>query len=355
MALGTPYVCGGPVSIASDSTLVIPITADVPRSTTADGATLVLVFVQLDNDSSSLLDSVTDDSPIDTEDGYALCIFEDGFNHYLPRADPSAIPTIGLIVDPLLAGVNNIYLQLDSATAFVEAVAIAITGVGTSGGASWPSSPLDPGMTWIPAAVTAGAEAPLGGGGGAGKGAAWTYTTLNTVNMLAPAGTGGTDQNWDWTEGELAFYFARQNTKITDPGAWTWGDGSIADLVQWQSATGLIGPRAWMWEAIGYGPITPFAPGASVAGALADASSLFGGSGNTFGFLGGPGPVCSIPPPTGSPCFNHRLSVGPNAGASGAMLGNPAFAHRFPAGDDVGDTGAVQVVPAFAHRFRLGP
>lgn len=62
-----------------------------------------------------------------------------------------------------------------------------------------------------------------------------------------------------------------------------------------------------------------------------------------------------VPLPGGPPAFNHRLSVGPNAGASGGASGDPAFQTRFPAGPNAGASGSPSADPAFAHRFRLAP
>lgn len=347
MPLGAPYLCGQ-AGAASTDTLVIPINVDVARSSQVLGATFVFVYIQLDNDSTSTIISVFDDAPVDLSDGYSLCIFADGLNHY----DPSSGPAGGFIVDALVHGVNSITVTLDVPTAFIQAAAIAWTGIGAAPGSGWPLTPLDPAMTWWPGALDAVAEAPVGAPTGSSAGPQWTYDSGSNVVMGSPPGTGGADSNWDWASGELALYFVEKNNASADPGAWTWADGTLIPLVNWHVATGLGGPKAWMWEAIAYGSVSVGAAGPSMAGSLADASSLVGGGGNGFALFGGEGPFCTTPPPSGNPCFNHRLSVGPNAGSTGAAQGFPAFQSRFPAGPDAGTSGAAQAFPSFAHRFR---
>lgn len=294
MAIGTPYVCGA-ASAASTDTLVIPIGADVARTDPAatGGATFVFVFYQLDNASTSTIQSVTDDAPVD--DAFSLCLFADGLNHY----DQNSGPVAGLIVNPLVNGVNNITLSFDTPTALIQAVAIAVTGIGSGAFGGWPSSPLDPSLTWWPG-ILSQAEAPVGAPTTVSAGLQWTYATpTNAVVMIAPTGA-VTDSNWDWETGELAFYFVSQSAKSSDPGGWTWADGAITPLANWHSNTGLGGGQAYMWEAVGYGLVVPTLAGPSMAGALDDASSLFGSGGTGFAITGGDGPICDTPPPPGS-------------------------------------------------------
>lgn len=294
MAIGTPYVCGA--ASGSGDTLVIPISVDVARTDPTDGATFVFVYYQFDADAGPTILDVSDDAPVDMEDGYSLCLFEDGLNHY----DKDSGPVAGLIVNPLVNGVNSITLTFDSPSTLLQAVAIAVTGIG----ASWPSKPFDPAMTWWPMIFPGQAEAPVGAPTTASSGPQWTYDAGNNVVMISPTGA-VTDSNWDWTAGEVALYGVGQGAKSSDPGDWTWADGSLVPLANWHPATGLGGGAAYIWEAIAYGLILPTFPGPSVAGSLADASSLFAGGGNGFPLSGGLGPDPCAPAPTfGNPCFN---------------------------------------------------
>lgn len=301
--LSTPTVVGS-ASAGSTDTLVIPITVAVPRTDPSLGATFVFVFYQLDNASTSTIQTVTDDAPVD--DDYSLCLFADGLNHY----DPNTGPVAGLIVNPLIDGVNSITLTFDTPTALIQAVAIAITGLGAP--ISWGFPPFDPSVSWWPGVLLQdpGAEAPVGAPTTISTGVQWTYATpTNDVEIVTPAGA-VTDENWDWANGQFALYWVAQSAKASDPGAWTWADGTITSLANWHSDTGLGGGQAFMWEAIGYGAVTPTLAGPSVAGALDDASSLFGAGGDALAFVAGAGPApCGTPPGTGVPVFNNHIRL----------------------------------------------
>lgn len=302
MALSTPYICGS-ASASAASSLVIPISATVARTDPAGGASFVFVFYQLDNASTSSLLSVTDDAPVDMDDGYSLCLFADGLNHY----DEASGPVAGMIVNPLLFGVNNITLTFDTPTAAIQAAAVAVTGIGAPGG--WPGPIFDPGMTWWPSAIFAGpAQQPVGAPVSTNPAVQWGYDISNNVVMAEPAGAA--DEDWDWATGELAFYWVQRNTAFSDPGGFAWADASIIDLTQWSIATGLGGGQAFMWEEIGFGAVTPTLAGPSLAGSLADASTLFGSGGTGFALLSGLGPICTTPPLLGVPVFNHEWRVG---------------------------------------------
>lgn len=303
MPLSTPFVCGQ--ASGSGDTLVIPVSVPAPRSSQPLGATFVFVYYQLDNDSTSTITGVSDDAPVDMEDGYSLCIFEDGLNHY----DKDSAPIGGLIVNPLVDGVNNITLTFDTPTAKIEAVAIAVTGVGPDPETGWPFAPLDPSLTWWPGTLLAKVEGPVGAPTSTSTGPQWTYDSGGNVVISEPTGAAGVDSDWDWVDGQIAIYNVAQNNASADPGGWTWADGTLIDLAQWSVATGLGGPKAWMWGAIAYGSVSVGVAGPSVAGALADASSIFGAGGNGFALTGGTGPVCPSAPLAGKPCFNKLIPV----------------------------------------------
>lgn len=304
MAIGTPYVCGA-ASAAGTDTLVIPISVDVPRTDPVGGATFVFLFVQLDNEAAANpASSITDDAPVD--DAYSLCLFADGLNHYALDTGPLA----GLIVNPLVGGVNSITYVNSAPFSFAQAVAVAVTGIGPRPGTGWPFTPIDPSLTWWPGTLLNQAEAPVGAPTTVSSSVGWSYATpTNAVVMITPSGA-VTDSNWDWFTGEVALYIASQSVKSSDPGGWTWADGALVPLANWHPATGLPGTEAYMWEAVAYGLVIPTLAGPSLAGALDDASSLFGGGGAGIALNGGAGPVCAVPPPGGGiPIFNNHIRL----------------------------------------------
>lgn len=290
------YECGRANASGSD-TLVIPISADVPRSTPASGTLIMVFFVDAESENQALTAAVDDTT---AEDAYSLCIFADGLNHY----EVSSSPALGLIVNDLVNGVNNITLTFDSAGTFIQAIAIAVTGV------NHPTSsppPLDPTLSGITGGL-GGMEAPLGGGSSVAIGPVWHYDVGGAVNFDGPLGA--TDTNWDWiVPGTIAFYWVASNTKTADPGGWTWTDGTIVDLAQFSVDQGT-----GFWSAFAIGvqdPVTLGAAAPSVQGTWGDASSKFGTGGNALPMPAGTGPVCSVLPPPGGgvPIFNNHIRL----------------------------------------------
>jgi len=278
---GTPalayFECGRGSTSGSD-TLVIPISVNVPRSSPASGTIIMIFFVDAEEENQALT-SASDDAT--AEDAYSTCIFPpDGLSPY----EVSTNPAIGTIINDLVAGTNNITLTFDSPGTFIQAIAIAVTGVAIAG---------------VPPPAFGTLEAPLGGGSSTSFGADWHYDAFTgNVNFDGPLGA--TDENWDWIlAGVLvAFYWVASNTKTSDPGAWTWTDGTVVDLAQFQVDQGT---GFWSIFAIGVqDPVTLGAAAPSVQGDYADASSKFGAGGNTVAIPAGPGPVCSTPGPPGS-------------------------------------------------------
>lgn len=292
MTLAT-FVCGGPVG-GNTSSLVIPITADVPRSDAALGATIVLIFLSW-NGPANLL-SVTDDAT--PEDGYSFCLFEDGLNHY--ATDSTVLP--GLIANDLTNGVHNITITLDGVAPWITAAAIAVTGVNLP--ASGPAPLFTPPLTGFLTSLAQQAEAPVGGGGSVALGIGYTIDAADVISFIGPITA--TDTDWDWVNGELAFYFLR-GTATSDHLGWTWSDAAITDLLQWDVPEG--GSGFFAQAAIGLQSVTPGAAGPSVNGIWGDGSTgpL---SGNGFALISGPGPgPCSTPPVFGNPCFNRVVPV----------------------------------------------
>lgn len=288
------FVAGGAVGGGSIDTLVIPIDVDVPRTDPTLGATIMLIFIQTVPGGSTVA-SVTDDAPVD--DAYSLCLFEDGLNHY-DATTRFGFVQFGLIVNPLIGGTNSITINMAGTTTYVEAVAVAVTGVG----ADWPSLPLDPAADWI-ATTVAGyeTEQPVGGAVASATGVSWEYLT-SVFSIIAPAGAA--DENWDWIDGVVAFY-ALEAGNDTDLGPWAWGDGSIDDFFQWDINAGI----GFLSFALGVATVTPGAAGPSLEGTFTDPPVDLTGQG--FALKNGPGPNCSTPPPptSGTPIFNNHIRL----------------------------------------------
>lgn len=296
MAIGTPFVCGE-AGAASTDTLVIPITVDVPRTDpdSTGGATIILIFYQLSYLSAANITDISDD--VGVQDDFSLCVFEDGLNHYGFLTEPA----IGLVVNDLVGATNSITIGLDSVADYIQATAVAITGIGP-GASDWPGLPFDPAMTWIAGVISQFAEAPVGAPTSTSQGLGWTQTGSPTVTFGNP--TGATDEDWDWQTGDLAFYWIQQNSSTSDQGGWTW-DGAISDFNQWDVDSGI---GRFMSFAIGEAAVVPTLAGPSVAGVFGDGS--FDAAGSALALIGGAGPVCDTPPPTGgNPVFNNHIRL----------------------------------------------
>lgn len=285
----------GQGTAAGSDTLVIPVTADVPRSSPASATLIYIFFVDAEGENEALTAIVDDATP---EDAYSLCIFEDGLNHYSVASNPA----IGLIVNDLVNGVNNITLTFDSVCTFTHAIAIAVTGVGLP---STSPPALDPTLTGI-ATGLGQMEAPLGGGSSVATGPQWSYDVGGAVNFNGPIGA--TDENWDWiVAGNIAFYFVASSTKTADPSPWTWASGDIVDLAQFSVDQGT-----GFWSAFAIGvqdPVTLGAAAPTVQGDWGDLSSKFGTGGNAFPTPLGTGPVCGTAPGSGTPVFNNHIRL----------------------------------------------
>lgn len=295
----------GRSTIAGSSTIDIPVGVDVPRSDPALGGTLIYLFVQLPFGFVGSVASVTDDAPV--EDFYSRCIFPDGLNHYTGSGQ-----LFGLIVNPLLSGVNTIRATLTGTADYIAAIAIAITGanvdvVNAQGVPPTWLYDLDSHHPLIPAQV-------IGGGSSANAfvGAIFTSTGPSSIEILSPPGV-VTDSNWEWTEiSDYAFYVASDESSASDELGWTWTDGSIADFTQWDIDTGLGGSHNFWSMALGVqtAPLVT-APGPSLQGVWGNGGSLFFTGVGGFAVAQGPGPTCSIVPPPGGgvPIFNNHIRL----------------------------------------------
>lgn len=288
------FVCGA--AGGSSSSLVIPITTPVPRSDPVAGATLILVFIQFSyaDGSSVNINSLTDDAT--PQDDYSSCIFTDGLNNYNIINSP---PT-GLIVNDLTLS-NSLTLALSGVPIMIQAVAIAVTGVGAVSG--WGGSPLSPTESWLIDTLRL-ASAPFGGHTSFFFTMDWGDTGPGDAPQVHEPSSALTDQNWQWTADGVAIYQNGENTQTSDPLGWTWADPSLTDLFQYGVADGV---GRYLFSAIAVqDPVVALAQGPSVVGAYGSGASRFfvGGSGHLFS--SGAGPVCTPPPPplTGNPTFD---------------------------------------------------
>lgn len=292
------FVCGSAGASSVDS-LTIPIDVDVPRTDPTLGATVIWILLQVDSAGGNAT-AVSDDAPVD--DSYSTCLFSDGLNHYSGDTNPLA----GLIVNPLVAGINNITVTLGGTVNRVQAVALAITGVG----GTWPTAPFDtadPTGHWIFGAIAQAAEAPFGSPSHESIAVEWTDTGGGDTPVIHDPSGATTDRNWDWVSGEVAFYFQNDNSQSSDPIDWTWSDGSIDDFDQYDVDDGT---GHWMIFALGVqDPVTPGAQGPSVDGAYGSAGSKFLTSGNALALSSGSGPPPCSTPSGAAPAFNRVIPI----------------------------------------------
>lgn len=291
------FVCGNPVSGTSDS-LVLPITADVPRSDPALGATILLIYFQVSDFETALITGAVDTAA--ATDAYSFCLFADGLNHY---SSTITEPMAGLIANDLAAGTDSILISLNSAPAdFLVAAAIALTGVKLL---AFGGAPLfaDPTLPSFLANFIFDAVAPVVSPTTHSSGIAATIDGGGTITFADP--TAATDEGWAWSDGEIAFYTANPPDETTDHLGWTWSDPTIDDFLQWDIDTGAGRAQT----AIGVGTVIPSAAGPSVAGAWGDSSLEANIGALALGVSGeGPGP-CSSPPPTSGPSFNRVIPL----------------------------------------------
>lgn len=295
------FVCGQ-AGVTSSDTVVIPIDVDVPRSSPANGTIIALFAVGSYLSGLGSPIAVSDDAA--PQDDYSLCIFDDGLNHWDANG---RYPCLGLIVNDLQAGVNNITCVFASPADQIEVLAVAITGAAaatTSPPQLFDTTPVD----YTDDGLTLGEiEAPLGGGTSHALGTAWGYDPFGAVNFSAPIGA--SDMNWDWIAGNVAFYFIQSNSLSADPGTWVWSDGSIVDFAQSQIDQGI---GRWTGFALGIGdPVVLAAAGPTMLAGGWVVADQNRASGLSLAFKAGAGPTCSVIPPPGSgvPIFNNHIRL----------------------------------------------
>lgn len=287
------YVCGY-IAVTAD-TLVIPITADVPRTDPVTGASIILLIGDTITAGTT---TITDDAT--PEDDYSFCLFGDGLNHYNAGSIGTS-PAVGIIANDLTNGVNSITIEIppDGPTGnFNQVVAVALTGIDLPLTGFGPL--IDPTIRGTYQAFFQETVQPVGGGGSfCLSGISWFYNVFfGTLNIFCPPGT--TDTNWDYPAGDFGIYVVQRVDTISN-GGWTWADGTITDFFQ---AEGTDGTH-FSAIAVGSKAITPGGAGPSIVGAWGSGFTQQGGFGQGF-LAAGSGPVCLAPPFTGMPVFNHR-------------------------------------------------
>lgn len=290
------FICGTAGPSFGVSSLAIPITTTVPRTDPILGGSVVWIYYTVAGDVSPSSGVSDDAAPFDA---YSFCLYTDGLNYY----GPFTFPTCGLIVNPLIGGVNTITLTFPAPVDYIQAVAVAITGIG----GSWPAPPLD-GIDPNSFIAGATAEAPFPGPAtSTSSGGTWILGSHGggpTDPYFISPFTATTDQTWDWRTGEYAFYFG-ENSEPADPLGWTWTDVQIANYSQWSfvdpgsgnTITGVLGIQD---------PITPGAQAPSVRGTWGSGLGV-GLTGRSRGPLAGAGPPpCVVPPAVNYPVFENH-------------------------------------------------
>lgn len=285
------YYEAGSVTAGGSSTVVIPITSDVPRSSPTSGTVIFIFYQMMGGTGDSVTDAVDDTT---AQDSYSTCIFEDGLNHY--RSD--IFPAMGLLVNDLAAGVNNITLTLNGTPNTGHFSAIAITGIQIGG-----AGPLDPTLPGI-VGLLQPAEQPVGGGGSTSTGGGWNYNPFGAVSFTAPLGAADTD--WDFFSGALAFFWVSAGNNA-DLAGWTWDDATIVPFVDWSLSD------SGQFIIFFMGVVDPMTPGTAmptVTGSPGAGYPWQSGGGLAIALAPGVGPTCETPPPAGgTPVFDHRVRL----------------------------------------------
>lgn len=371
-------VCLGLIGSAlatSSSTVVIPITVNVPRSDPANGATVVVIYetVYYSGGSAATSGTVGDDAPMDSF--YNTCYYSDGLNHYgnlgvgfigtpfnnyntfsststiSPPFTSGAGFQSAVIFNPLVGGVNNITLTYSPTSPdVVAAYAVAYTGLQLGG------RPQDtPPFLWHTSYGTGGylqSADPLSGGTVTGVEVNWVYNQIvgggSGPNVIGPpflevpgrapsSPTPYPDYQWV-SPGDLIAYCV---IDVNHGGGWSAFNPVVGPVIgAGDFETGASG--GWTWG----GPVTsifqdvdvdPVSSGFPLSIAFAtqtppslpytaDLTGSWAGIQSTYTFgsaallVGGNGPLqCAVPPPPGNyPVFNSRWRSGSlsTAGAS---------------------------------------
>lgn len=350
-------------SAFSPSTLVLPITVDVPRSDPSTGATWLVMFEQSyytlpGSPGGAAL--VSDDAPMDSF--YNTCYYSDGLNHYgivglsvgpVPFNNYNTFATtdvispkytrtgggVGAIVfNPLLNGVNNITLTFGTpAPAYYQCFVVAYTGLQLAA-----RSQNTPPELWHASADLGGymqKVVPLSGGTTQSGNAQWVYNQIlgggSGPNVIGPPflETPGrapstptpypdfefqspgdlligcvADVNHGAAWGAfnpVAFPVASGDFETGSSGAWGWG-GPFSTVHEIDDADPLA---AGFPLSIAYGE----APAPALPGTV-DLTGAWAGIQPTYTFgsaailvAGGGPPQCVPPPPSTAPLLNNRF------------------------------------------------
>lgn len=109
------------------TSLVVPITVNVPASTPAVGATLCLLFARSEEDPGAILVSDTAGAPAAPYTCFAANIYGPTEGGVAPGRSESEF-WMGLVLAPLTAGVHAIHLNWSNPVAFWRVAVLAYTG-----------------------------------------------------------------------------------------------------------------------------------------------------------------------------------------------------------------------------------
>lgn len=357
MAVASLGVIGSATGFGVTS-LDIPVTVNVPRSDPTLGGSAVLLFVMiLDTNGHGGPGSVGDSAP--TDPFYGTCLYTDGLNHYdvlanfagfnssdnprtgLPfnnNGDASGTYA-GLILNPLVGGVDTITLTFSATIQAVNAVAVAYTGLNTPGSSVNASI-----FSWLVGFISTRAYCKVESldTTHTSRTLQWTYNDWGSPPvtgdpiLLAPESVAGNpnsvpypDYQWDaadpgtiivyglgdtthgpfWPGGTQIPSFIGAVVSTGSSGAWSWGSGSIGTIYEIDDLDNGAGLLGSMLVAEQTGFALPLV-GQDLSGSWSGIDNFFTFGGGAL-LTAGPGPSCPPPPPpTNPPVFNHRFRAG---------------------------------------------
>lgn len=300
----------GTGSATGAATITVPITANVPRSDPAGGASIVIVLPFMTD--GTTVTAVSDDAP--TDSFYSTHLYTSGLNPpYVRRSGPGSLGWNGLILNPLTGGSDTITLTLGAATTFGSVIVLAYTGVQVNNQSNPTYQvPDQPTLNWfdflhIPSPFGLFGGNPFGSSGNT-RYLQWQY---DPVAILNPGSA--SYPNWSIHEGELVAYFISSSSfSTTAPGDYTPNDGALTEvgsLLDVATPPSAFFPAVslTLWEK----SVTTPELNDDLDGTFASASTMFGATASGVTLIAGLGPIwLAAPPVTNYPVFeNHFRAV----------------------------------------------
>ncbi len=289
---------GGAATISFSPSVDIPAT---DLTNPAAGATLVFVFVQT-------ADAAVEADPLsvfDDTSGANTCFLGNDLNHYLATfvsgtgfafgANFSQLGFLGIAMNPILAGINNITCTLSDVPSFASIYGRAYSGVQVDLVGPQADTFLQANGAGDPLGAAA-----LADGSNSGIGAVWNYVA-SAVSFLQPPGSSG-PTDWEWSSGDLAVYLLN-SVQNTPGGSWAWTSGAIATQFEDDDINTAVGAPTYFSNVYAEEVIAGLTPvvgrdlsGAWSGGSGAQLSTSLGGA---FALRAGLGPTCLPTPPPG--------------------------------------------------------